>query len=481
MLVGIDIGTQSLKAVVVDDELAPRGEAAVGYPVEYPRPGWAEQDPRRWTEALAPAIGRALAAAGARPAEVRGLGVAGQLDGCVPCDAAGAALGPCLLWMDRRAVAELPPLDPAAFVRLTGQVLDAGHLAAKARWLDRHRPGAARFQPPVGFLVEALTGEAVIDHALASTTNLYDLGAAGWSPALLAAFELAAARLPRVAAATDLAGRLHAGGAALTGLPAGLPVAVGTGDDFATPLGAGLVAPGPVACVLGTAEVVGALADRPVIDADRLVETHAYPAGGWLVENPGWLAGGALAWLGALARFPDAAALDAAAAATPPGADGVTFLPALSGAMAPEWNAAARGAWTGLTAGHGAGHLARAVLEACAHAMRDVVDRLGGLGVAATSLLLLGGGARSALWAQIRADVSGLPVARAAHADPCPIGAALLAAVAVGAAPDLAAAAARIPAAVPVAEPRPAHREAAEAAYRRYRQVYAALRPTFGA
>ena len=454
MLVGIDIGTQSLKAVVTNDDLAVRGEASVAYRPVFPRPGWAEQDPRLWLDALGPAINAAIAEAGVGVAEIRAIGVAGQLDGCVPVDAAGAALGPCLIWMDRRA-GELPALDPDAFLDATGQVLDAGHLAAKARWLDRHRPGAARFHQPVGFLVEALTGAAVIDHATASTCNLYELAARAWSPALLAAFELDAARLPRIAAATDVAGVLHAAGAEHTGLPAGIPVAVGTGDDFATPLGAGLVAPGTIACVLGTAEVVGAVSYTARIDRGRLVETHAYPAGGWFVENPGWLSGGAIEWLCGVCRIRDAAEVDELAATTSPGADGVTFLPALSGAMAPEWNAAARGAWTGLTPAHGAGHLARAVLEASAHAMRDVVDRLAELGAGATSLLLLGGGARSDVWAQIRADVTGLPVRRAVRTDTCPVGAAMLAAVAAGLVPDLAAAAARIPPSEPAAEPRP--------------------------
>jgi len=481
VLVGIDIGTQSLKAVVCTDELAVLGEASVAYRPAFPRPGWAEQDPRLWLDALAPAIAGALAAARARADDVRAVGVAGQLDGCVAVDAAGAPLAPCLIWMDRRATAELPALDGAEVARTTGQVLDAGHLAAKARWLAARVP-AARFHQPVSFVVEALTGAAVIDPALASTTNLYDLGARAWSPRLLAAFELDAARLPRLAAATDVAGGLTARGAALTGLRAGVPVAVGTGDDFATPLGAGLVAPGPVACVLGTAEVVGALADTAVVDPGApglLVETHAYPAGGWFVENPGWLAGGAVAWLGDVLQVRDAAALDALAAATPSGADGVTFLPALAGAMAPEWNPAARAAWTGLTPAHGPGHLARAVLEACAHAMRDVVDRLRSLDVLATSLLLIGGGARSRAWAQIRADVSGLPVRRAAHLDACPVGAAMLAAVAAGVVPDLGAAAGRIPPPQPIAEPDPGHRDAAETAYLRYRRLYDALRPTF--
>jgi len=489
-LVGIDIGTQSLKAVVCGDDLTVLGEAAEPYGIDVPRPGWAEQDPRCWEAALAPAIGRALEVAGISAGEVAGIGVAGQLDGCVGVRHDGTPTGPCLIWMDRRATDELPAL-PAAFARVTGQIADAGHMAAKIRWIDRRQPGVVRFHQPVSYLVERLTGVAAIDHALASTTMLYDLDRRGWSPALLAAFGIAADRLPTIAAATAVAGPLHEGGAALTGLRAGAPVAVGTGDDFATPLGAGLVKPGRVACVVGTAEVVGALAAEPVLDPGGLVETHAYPAGGWFIENPGWMSGGAITWLGELlggdagqvaasGNGAAAAALDEAAAAIPAGADGLVFLPALSGAMTPEWHPGARAAFYGLTPIHGRGHLVRAVLEAMAHACRDIVDRLAVIGVPTAEVLLLGGGGQSRTWARIRADVTGRPQVIAARSDTCASGAAMLAAVAAGIVPDLAQAAAAVPPPAEIIDPRPANRAAHDEAYERYRALFDALRPLYG-
>src|SRR5262249_46320745 len=160
---------------------------------------------------------------------------------------------------------------------------DAGHMAAKIRWCDRHGARAPRFHQPVSYLVERLTGQAWLDPAQASTTMLWDLRARAWSRELCERFEIDPARLPRIANADARAGRAGAG----------TIVAVGTGDDFATPLGAGIVSPGTVACVLGTAEVVGALHPDVVIDDRALVETHAYPAPGFLVENPGWISGGA--------------------------------------------------------------------------------------------------------------------------------------------------------------------------------------------
>jgi len=475
LLVGIDLGTQSTKAVVCDERLAVLGAGRVAYAPSFPRPGWAEQDPRLWLDALAPAIEDALAAAGRAPSDVAALAVTGQLDGMIAVDAAGAALGPCLPWLDRRATAELPALDPDRFLTTTGQVADASHLAAKARWWDRtHRViRAAAFHQPVSFVVEQLAGERVLDPSLASTTMLWDLDAGIWSPELCAAFELEPARLPSVAPAASAAGALTARGAALTGLPAGVVVAVGTGDDFAAPLGAG-VGPGELACVLGTAEVVGARAVAAVRDRGRLVETHAYPAGGFFVENPGWLAGGALAWLGALVHL-DAAAVDAAAASAPPGAGGVAFLPALGGAMTPAWDPDARGAFVGLTPAHGAPHLCRAVYEACAYAMRDVAERIAALGIPMTSLRLLGGGARSRTWAAIRADTLGLPAALPADVDTAPVGAAMCAAVAAGIHADLRAAAAALPGPAETIVPDPAQRALHDAGHARYRALAALL------
>jgi xylulokinase len=476
VVLGIDIGTQSLKAVVCGDGLEVLGDGAVGYGTEYPRPGWAQQDPGLWDRALAPAIARALAAAGCRADDVAGVGITGQLDGCVAVNAGGRALAPCLIWQDRRA--ELPALDPAAVLARTGQVLDATHMAPKIAWLAA-RVAAARYHQPVSYLVERLTGAAVLDPAHASTTLLYDLAAGAWAADQLAAFAIDPSVLPAIAPAHAVAGVLHADGAALAGLRAGTPVAVGTGDDMATPLGAGIVAPGAVACVLGTAEVVGALHPAPVIDPGALVETHAYPAGNFFVENPGWMSGGALTWLGALLGAPDPEALDALAAPVAPGADGLTFVPALAGAMTPVWDAGARGAFYGLTPGHGRGHVARAVLEAMAYAERDVIDRLAALGVATDRVVVLGGGRRSALWARIRADATGRPHAPAARSDTAAVGAAMLAAVAAGRLPGVDAAAALAPPTGPAIEPDAGSRAAYDAAHARGHQVFAALQPLF--
>ncbi len=481
MFVGVDIGTQSLKVVVTDERLAPKGAARQPYQASFPQPGWAEQDPVLWEEALAPTIAAALVAAGAVPGDVRGLGVSGQLDGCIAVDAACRASGPCLIWMDRRAADETAGIPADLVRRRTGITLDAGHMAAKMRWLKRHRLEGrpARFHQPVSYMVERLTGAFVIDHALASTTMVCALEQPRYDRELLELFGIGAAELPRIDAASACAGRLHATGAGLSGLPSGLPVAVGTGDDFSTALGAGLVAPGRVAVGLGTGEVVGAIHPTSMIDDAGLVETHAFPGGGYFVENPGWLSGGAVVWLMSILGLPHPARLDELAASAPPGACGVTFLPCLSGAMAPRWRPAARGCFYGLTAAHGREHMARAVLEGTAFAMRDVVDRLGEMGVGTETILLLGGGARSRLWSQIRADVAGRTVFVPRHVDTSPTGAAMLAAVASGAFASLADAAARAGSEGVAFVPDPGRKPIYEGAYAAYRRLFDTLEPIF--
>ncbi|MEJ7603689.1 MAG: FGGY family carbohydrate kinase [Kofleriaceae bacterium] len=458
LVIGLDLGTQSVKAVVCDEQLAVRGQHAIAVETQHPAGGQAEQDPRSWEAALAPAIQGALAAAGGSPDDIAAIAIAGQLDGCIAVDAAGQPVHRALIWQDRRALAESQIADPATVFARTGQVADASHMAPKIAWLRNAGIRGARFHQPVSYVVERLTGVAVIDPALASTTMLFDLAMSRWDPDLLAAFAITDAELPAIAPACSIAGTLGAEGARLTGLRPGTRVAVGTGDDFATPLGAGVARPGgPIVCAIGTAEVVGALAATPILDriaAEPMVETHAYPTGGFFVENPGWLSGGAVRWARRLLQLGSDAELDAIAATAPPGADGVTFVPALGGAMTPVWRPEARGTLHGLAANHDRAHVARAVLEGLAFAARDVVGRLRAMGLAGDRVLLLGGGSRSAMWAQIRTDTLQLPHEIATTADTCPIGAAMIAAAAADLVPDLVSAAALVPAPATRFEPR---------------------------
>ncbi|MEO8703113.1 MAG: FGGY family carbohydrate kinase [Kofleriaceae bacterium] len=476
LLIGLDLGTQSLKAVVCDECMVVRGQHSVAYATSHPEPDRAEQDPRAWEAALGPAIAGALAAANVTAADIVAIALAGQLDGCVAVDASGAPTHPALIWQDRRAIPQTVRASISNMFALTGQVADASHMAPKLCWLREHAIPAARFHQPTTYLVERLTGVAVIDPSLASTTMLLELSTARWAPTLLDLYDVTPEQLPAIRPTCAVAGELTAEGVRLTGLRAGTLVAVGTGDDFANPLGAGVVVPGPIVCAIGTAEVVGALAEGPVLDhvtAEPMLETHAYPSGVFFVENPGWLSGGAIRWATRMFGFANDQELDAAAAQAPPGAGGVTFIPALAGAMTPVWRPHARGTLHGLAAGHDRSHVARAVLEGLAFACRDVVERLAALRLAGDRVLLLGGGARSRVWAQLRADALGIPHQVAANTDTCPIGAAMIASVAAGIHPDLAAAAAEIPPPTDAFTPG----DKLDAAYDRYKKLVSQLAP----
>lgn len=475
---GLDIGTQSAKAVILGDDLEILGSGSRGYQPALPQPGWAEQDPALWLTALGPAIAEALTVAGLQPNDVTTLAVCGQLDGCVPAGAAGQALGPAIIWMDRRSAPLLEGLDAALVHGRSGLVLDATHMAGKIAWLDRHfdrRGEVAVWHQPVSFVVEALTGRRVMSRSLASTTMLYGVENGDWDAELLNLFGVRVGELPELAGETDVAGRLTVAGAELTGLPAGLPVAVGTGDDFSNPLGCGIRRPGIVGVSLGTAETVGALSERLLIDESRLVETHAYPGGLHHLGNPGWLSGGAVRWAARLLSVADDTAFSALAAAAPPGCEGLIFIPALTGAMAPKWIAAARGSFVGLTHRHGPAQLARAVLEGTAFAMRDVIDRLAAMGLETARLRIMGGGARSRVWCEIRAGVSQRPVELLAEADASAVGAALLALVAAGQLPDITTACSGLR--LKMVEISPVHDERYEQAYRSYRATFTALEP----
>ena len=480
---GIDVGTQSLKAVVLSDGMKLLGSGSVAYQPNMPHPGWAEQDPSLWLTALRPAIGTALESAGLSASDVEALAVCGQLDGCVATDRTGAPLAPAIIWMDRRAEPLLSGLDAAAIGRRCGLVLDATHLGAKIAWFNSNLPRrreVATWHQPVSFVVAALTGSRKISPSLASTTMLYDIGAGGWSEELCGWFGARRGELPEIAGDADVAGRLNEAGATLTGLPVGVPVAVGTGDDFSNLLGCGISRPGTVGVSLGTAETIGVLSAQSVFDPQLLVETHGFPGGLFHLGNPGWLSGGAVRWAGQLLSLTNDDVFSAMAGSARPGCDGLVFIPALSGAMAPKWIAGARGSFVGFTTAHGPAEAARAVLEGTAFAMRDVLARLDALGVSTERLCLMGGGAKSALWCQIRADVTGRPVDVLTASDASATGAAVLAAVVAGkGATTIAEASGALDLPLRRVEPKPELLATYDEAYGRYRAVFAALEPVW--
>jgi xylulokinase len=466
--------------------------------LDYPRPGWAEQDPAQWARALVQTLGEIRLAAAGRP--ITALSFGSQLDGLVAVDRAGRVLRPALIWSDRRAGAECERLadtiDVDRLRKRTGCNLDPGHVAAKIAWLHAHEPEIARatvsYLLPGSWVAWQAAGELAVDPSNASSTGLLDPARLEWCEEACAAFAVEPGRLAPIRPAHAVLGPVAPWLREATGLPASTVVVLGAGDEMAAVLGAGVIEPGEVCDVMGTAEPVCAVIAKPVDKAPVLVELHPHAVPDrWLLENPGWLSGGAYRWfrdeLGGpeIARAAATGAdvyelLNALARAAPPGADGVSWVPALSGAMTPEWNARARAGWFGLTAAHGRAHMARALLEGNALGLRDVVDAIAASGQELTGLVCVGGGARGDLLLSIRAHVTGLTVSRPLDVETTARGAAMLAAAGAGIHPSVAAAALAMagPRAAPV-QPEDDLRAVYDALHARHLRLYAALRPLF--
>ena len=499
-VIGCDVGSQGTNAALYAADGTLVDTAYEPYDVDFPRPGWAEQPAHLWEEAIRRScrqlVGRLDGGAGA----VRAISFGSQLDGQVPLDANRAPLRPCLIWMDRRAEAQARALaeriSPERFYELSGANLDSSHGVFKVLWVRDREPEiferARHFVTPGTYAVLSASGEMVVDASNASSVALLDPRTRQWSDELLETAALDPALMAPVVPSTEPVGTVTEEFAASTGLARSTLVVVGCGDEMAATLGAGVRSEGEVCDVVGTAEPVCASSAQPHADRTMLVECHPHgDPDAWLMENPGFVSGGNLRWfrdeLGGLERAVELAGggdaydlLCREASHVPPGADGLVFLPCMQGAMAPEWNGAARGVFFGLTLAHTRAHLMRAVLEGSAYALRDILEAMGGSGLEPRRLTIVGGGAKGPLWRQIKADVTGLPVRVPQSVETTAGGAAILAAVGAGLYPSCAEAAGRFVSYRPeVHEPDPEASAVYEGAYALYRDVYAAAKPVF--
>lgn len=486
-VIGCDIGSQSAKAVLMSDEGTVVAAAGSPYSMIHLHDGWADQDPAAYRLALAKAIREVLATSGVAGREVTHVAFSSQVDGVVPIDRQRRPLRNAIIWLDRRATAQTRRLGTAVgedrLFALTGLNLDASHTAPKMMWLADEEPDiykAASSMPSVGgYAVAWMTGRSIQDHANASSTLLYDVQAREWCGQLIEAAGIDADKLPEIGAAHEPAGTLLPHVAEELGLTTDCVVLVSTGDDHAACLGAGGVVPGVVVDIVGTAEPVGVASAEPIFDSSRLVETHAHAVdGGYLLENPGFVSGGNTLWLSKVLGRPQSELFDLAAQSVP-GARGVRFMPALSGAMAPRWNDVVRGGFVGLGMNHGPEDMARAVLEANVFAFRDIYDRLRSMNLA-HSVRMVGGGSRSDLWVQTKATACNTAVHKVSSAETSAVGAAMLAGVGAGVFTDVEDAVARVVelSGDPV-EPLPSDQPALEAAYQEYRAFYDALEPVY--
>ncbi|WP_027883326.1 xylulokinase [Meiothermus rufus] len=432
MLLGLDLGTGSCKALLLSLEGQVLAEASQGYPVLSPKPGWAESEPAAWWQA---AVAATRAVVGAQGKRVLALGLSGQMHGVVLAQADGTPLRPAILWADGRSEEALGAYHrlPEAQRRRLANPLAVGMAGPSLLWLKEHEPAnyrAARWAlQPKDWLRLWLTGQALSEPSDASGTLLYDLEADTWALETLRALGLSPTLLPPLVPSGSLAGHLTPAAAEVLGLPAGLPVAAGAADTAAALLGSG-VGIGEVQLAVGTGAQVAWVLGHP--RADPTLRTHLYRAalpGQWYALAAMQNAGLALEWVRNLLGL-DWEGLYREARAVPPGAEGLTFLPYLTGERTPHLDPQARGVWAGLGRHHHRGHLVRAALEGLAFSLREGLEALEV--PPGTPLRLAGGGSAEPFWQQMLADVLGRPLMAAPVRSASARGAALLGGMAIG-------------------------------------------------
>jgi xylulokinase len=442
-LLGIDLGTSAVKAVIVDERGQPLGVGTREIPMEMPLPGRAEQDPRTWWASTAEAVREAVAAAGV--ASVSAIGLDGHMHGVTLLDCDREPLGRSITWADQRGGEVLSDLlervGGATFLEVSGTLPAAGFMAPTLAWLERHEPerlaAAAACLLPKDYLRLRMTGELATDVSDASATALFDIRTRTWSADLCAALGIPERILPPVLESAQVAGRLGADAAAELGLPGGIPVVAGCADQAAQATANGLLEPGDGSVTVGTGGQIFCPADRPLVDPEGRIHTfcHAVP-GRWYLLGATLCAGLSLRWLRDLlspaAGSLSFAELDRLAAQVPAGSEGLVFLPYLVGERSPLMDPHATGAFVGLRLRHGRGHLARAILEGVACSLRATRDAIRSASDTTRSWVLTGNGMASPLWRGIVADTYGEPMSFSEHPNGTGVGSALIAGIGTG-------------------------------------------------
>jgi xylulokinase len=404
----------------------------------------------------------------------------------VAIGADGAPLGNAIVWMDGRAGQEAEEIAEqfgrSAFYEHTGVECGPGWTGPKLVWLRRQAPElfqqTAVFLNVMDYVLFRMTGEAVTEPSLCQSTGYKELSADAWWEEMVDYIGLRTSQLPRIASAGEVVGHLSPQAAAELGLRGETKVVVGAMDQLAGAVGAGNIAPGSVTETTGSALAIVATVDGIVLDPARRVPCLPHALQGRYVLLPyAPTAGMMLKWLRdqVLQDEVDYDAMTAGAADVPPGSEGLVALPHLAGSICPDNNPAARAAFVDLSLGHTRAHFVRAIMEAVAFLLADNLDLLRRLGVPATDLRCMGGGAKSDLWMQVKADVLGLAVERVAEPETALLGDAVFAGLGAGVWPDAEGAIRQVANRGSRFEPDPAHANAYREARRRYRDAYACL------
>lgn len=488
---GIDVGTTAVKALVVDDSGSVVGDAESPQQLSVPQPGWSEQNPSDWWQGTIDAVRAACAQAGVD--HVASIGLSGQMHSSVLLDASDEVLRPAILWNDVRTTTQCrfitETLGNSKLARLVGNPALEGFTAPKLLWVRDEEPNV--FEKvrsvllPKDYIRFLMTGEKAMEPSDAAGTLLFDIRQNRWSSGMLYALDLDGALLPPIVGSAEVAGRLTSSAATALGLLEGTPVVGGGADNAAASVGSGVVTNGTMQTSIGTSGAVVAPIDQPRVDPGMRIHSfnHAVPDM-WYLMGVVLSAGAALAWFrralsGPAGTSPSYDDLTAEAAEAKPGADGLTFLPYLTGERTPHADSNARGVFVGIHAGHERGHMVRAVMEGVTFALRDSLELMRGLNADADEAVAVGGGARSTFWRQMQADVLNVPVVTVGPSGGAPYGAAILAAVGAGDFATVPEACQKWIKPLDRLEPNQATHEAYDRAYERYANLYPRLKDHF--
>jgi xylulokinase len=500
-LMGIDVGTTGTKTLLIDEAGTLVASAVAEYPMYTPRPQWAEQEPEDWWQAAITSVRQVLKSSGISADEISGIGLTGQMHGMVLLDAEGQVLRPCILWNDQRTAAQcewiMNVVGRERFLDLTLNPALPGFTAPKIIWTRDHEPDvyakAAKVLLPKDYIRYRLTGLYATEVSDASGTVLLDVSQRKWSQEVLDELGIPMEWMPECVESIEQTGSVSRAAADSTGLAAGTPVVGGGGDQAASAVGTGVVEPGLVSVTLGTSGVVFAYTDEPSRDPLGRLHTfcHAVP-NKWHVMGVTLSAGGSYRWFrdalgqaeGTVARLTGVdpyVILDAEAEQVPVGSQGLYFLPYLTGERTPYADPNARGSFVGLTVRHDKRHMVRSVLEGVAYSLRDCIELFRDLDVPIQQVRAVGGGARSAAWRQILANVFGTEMVTINITDSTAYGGALLAGVGTGIYASVPEACAQTIHIVDRTEPVAEHVKTYNDAYPVYQSLYHALKPAYDA
>jgi len=491
-LLGIDVGTGGTRALVIDSEGCVVASATEDHSrFASPQIGWAEQDPSDWWRACGVAVPKALAAARLHGDQIACVGLSGQMHGAVLLDEEARVIRPALIWCDVRTEKQSRDLTAMIgaehLIQLTCNPALTNFTLTKCLWVRENEPENWRktrsLMLPKDYVRFQLTGERATDMADASGTLLLDVAHRRWSKELLRLVQMDEALLPTLYESPEICGEVSASGATATGLRTGTPVVAGAGDQAAGAIGMGVVSPGTVSATIGTSGVVFAATDAPALDPKGRLHTfcHAVP-GRWMAMGVTQAAGLSLRWFrdqfgcGTNGHGESYERLINKAANAPPGCEGLLWAPYLMGERTPYLDPEARGILAGLTASHTRAHVIRAILEGVAFSLRDTFTIFQEIKVPVKTIRLGGGGARSALWRQIQADVYGQPVETVGAEEGAAYGAAILAGVGAKVWPSVDAACESAVRVAGTLDPNPADSAVMEKSYAAYRRMYPAMK-----